>query len=152
MKTMQTIEHLDESLSMLEHYTNKLNAKDKVIKSTERILATLVDQCPLPMWVKDLNSSMLFFNEAYSRIYGKVQAQTLGKKDSEVWPDEIAKEFIENDQKVLVSDKVYTVEVIPTNNKNRVDTDRDHITVVKWIVRNQGVPIGIAGMVTSVFP
>lgn len=46
-------------------------------------------------------TKMLFFNPVYGSFYDKTLAAYEGKRDDEMWPTEIAVEFLKNDLEVL---------------------------------------------------
>lgn len=143
---------VDSKIRILERQTNLLSAKQTHIDETSNILAAMVDACPLPMWIKDTTGSMMFFNESYAKTYGIDVMQYINQKDSSIWPKEIADNFVSNDIDVIHTSVGYKIEVLPTTNKHKPSSAQDYITVVKWRVTYEGQVIGVAGIVTSVFP
>ncbi len=54
-------------------------------------------------WVKDVNSKVVFCNEAYSSAAGIPIEDIIGKTDSELFAPELASVFIEDDKQVVAS-------------------------------------------------
>jgi hypothetical protein len=64
---------------------------------------------PLPSWLKDIDGTMLAVNDAYEMYFlipnGFVKSDYIGKTDSDVWPENVAQEFIESDIRTMQSEK-----------------------------------------------
>ena len=62
---------------------------------------------PYPSWLKDVDGVMLYVNRAYEEVflspYGVKSEDYVGHTDFEVWPEDIARQFVLNDQKVIRS-------------------------------------------------
>ena len=137
-------------IAILEEFTKRLDLKETDVRDNHEFISSFVTSIPLPCWIKDANKKILYINSAYEKIYNIAYEDYVGRTDYEVWPKDVADSFTQNDQDVLENGKVYSVEIITSNNKN--GKKRDHITVVKFPIRSKGEIIGIAGLVTSYFP
>lgn len=62
---------------------------------------------PLPMWLKDTKGIMLFLNDEYEKQIlhpiDMTRADYIGKADAEVWSEDIAARFRDNDLKIMRS-------------------------------------------------
>lgn len=60
---------------------------------------------PVPIWLKDTEGKMLFLNDEYEKAVlnpsNKTRADYLGKKDIEVWGQEVGSKFYNNDKEVM---------------------------------------------------
>lgn len=111
------VQQQDAKIEKLETETSKLKAQlmESNLKNIElmsklskevnanAILFNYLDSNPLPAWIKDSNLKMYAINRAYEQTYCKYRNAYIGKTDYDVWPENIAKQFIENDKIVQKS-------------------------------------------------
>lgn len=100
---------------------------------------------PWPMWLKDKSGVMLALNPAYERKYllprGLTRSDYIGKRDIDVWPEEIARAFGENDRETAERGRVQDFwELII------VDGRREYERFLKYPRYVNGILIGIGGM------
>lgn len=70
-----------------------------------------MDNNPAIAWMKDEQGRHVYLNKTYEKRFGVTLNEWFGKTDFELWPQEIAQNFWENDQSVLASGKpVETIE------------------------------------------
>src|SRR5262245_11745630 len=67
------------------------------------ILQAVIEATPDAIFVKDLDGRYVLVNEAMARFLGRPAAEIVGKRDLELYPEETARQFIADDQKVLAS-------------------------------------------------
>jgi PAS domain S-box-containing protein len=79
------------------------------------ILQAVIDATPDAIFVKDLDGCYVIVNEAAARFLGKSPDEIVGKKDLELYPEETARQFIEDDKKVLASGKALSFEGVATS-------------------------------------
>jgi len=95
-------DELYKKIAEHEKKLSALNAKLLVMESSYMHI-------PLPSWLKDIDGTMLAVNDAYEMYFlipnGFVKSDYIGKTDSDVWPENIAQEFIGNDILTLQSEK-----------------------------------------------
>lgn len=93
--------------------TERRQAESKRRQSEAKLQAVL-DNVPAIVYLKDINGRYLFINDSYEDATGVKRNQILDKTDLEVFPEEIAKEFLKVDHKVLSNNKrVATEEKAP---------------------------------------
>jgi hypothetical protein len=108
---------------------------------------------PFPMWLKDMDFKMIALNPEYEKHFllpmGKNSSDYLGKYDNEIWPAEIAAEYVQNDRKTLNSRNGYWYghETIKISGSELTEDWR----IVKYIRYAGKIPIGIAGIAIPVF-
>lgn len=126
--------------------TNQLLIKKVAMLENKVLLLESAHQSlPVPMWLKSMDGTMLALNPAYERVFLKPNKLTtidyIGKKDHEVWPEEIADAFRSHDMKVQTSGKTLeTTELVP------IDGVMTKWHIIKYIRFSDGIPIGIGGM------
>lgn len=86
-----------------EEINQELKASISTIKSSYPDL-------PIPMWLKDHNGVMLSLNKAYEDAFlfpqGMTRLDYLGKHDDDVWGEEIAEVFRQNDLRAISQKKM----------------------------------------------
>jgi len=79
---------------------------NEALQHEKIVLRTLIDNLPDGIYVKDLEGCKVLANVADLRNMGKQsEAEVLGKNDFEIFPEEIARKFIEDDQQVIKTGK-----------------------------------------------
>lgn len=71
------------------------------IKSNEQLLTTLIDNLPLNVFVKDLDSKKILVNKAECEYLGKTPKELLGKSDFDLYDKEVAKISRDEDLEVI---------------------------------------------------
>src|SRR5205823_4499477 len=78
------------------------------------ILQAVIEATPDAIFVKDLAGRYVLVNEAAARFLGKSPADILGKHDLELYPEETARRFIDDDRQVLASGEPRAFEGVAT--------------------------------------
>jgi len=63
----------------------------------------ILDNLPMMAWLKDTESRLEMINEPYARACGRTIEECIGKTDMELFPREMAQEFLADDRAVCVS-------------------------------------------------
>lgn len=140
-KHLQTQNDLYKKLADHERKISALNTKLLIMESAYMHI-------PVPSWLKDLDGTMLALNEAYEDNFlkplGLCRADYIGKTDFDIWDEETANEYQQNDVKVLNSiEKVwFGKEKIVLNG---VDVT-DQWKMLKYVRFAGDLEIGIGGM------
>ena len=115
----------------------------------ESLLAPFLEHWPGAAWIKDLHGRYVYYNARAIAGAPAESARVLGKSDHEVWPAEIAAQFVEADRSILESGQPQQmVQVL------RLASGTQHLLVTKFPIRdgagqiNQigGVGIDITGL------
>ena len=134
-------DELYKKIAEHEKKLSALNAKLLVMESSYMHI-------PLPSWLKDIDGTMLAVNDAYEMYFlvpnGFVKSDYIGKTDSDVWPENVAQEFIANDILTLQSEKKiwFGKETILIKD---VDVS-DNWRVLKYVRYAGNIAVGIAGI------
>ena len=82
--------------------TDEKSATDRLIKEVQQ-LQGVFDRSNAVMFLKDTSGKYIRVNGQFERSFGMKAAAILGKTDREVFPPDQAREFEENDKKVIES-------------------------------------------------
>ena len=90
-------------ISQVEDISARKQA-DRELQEEKKLLRTLIDNLPLNVYIKDLQSKKTLANRAeYEFMGAQSEADILGKDDFELYPYDIAQSFIESDREVFAS-------------------------------------------------
>ncbi|HJU42958.1 MAG TPA: PAS domain-containing protein [Vicinamibacterales bacterium] len=85
------------------------------IKNASDILLAVIDATPDAIFVKDLDGRYVLVNQAAARFVGRTPAELVGKNDFEIYPEETARQFVDDDKKVLESGRAMSFEGVATS-------------------------------------
>ena len=91
---------IDRLMAVVEDIADRKHAQDALRESEERF-SQFMQYLPGLAWIKDTAGRYVFVNDAAERAFGKPRAQLFGKVDEEVFPLDIARQFRDNDNRVL---------------------------------------------------
>lgn len=93
------------------------NIKNQSIES-DQYIQTLIDNFPFMVWLKDVNSRILVANTAYANMVGVTSsAELIGKTDFDFFPRDLAQEYVNGDQKAMLSKSPNAV-TVPIKNSD----------------------------------
>jgi DNA-binding response OmpR family regulator len=82
-------------------------------RESEQRFASFMLHLPAAAWIKDLNGRYVYANAEAEHIFTFPLSALLGKTDEEVFPPETARQFRENDERVLYGGgSLHTIEVL----------------------------------------
>jgi len=85
------------------------------IRNASDILLAVIDATPDAIFVKDLEGRYVLVNQAAARFVGRTPEQVVGRHDFELYPEETAERFVQDDKVVLASDKPMSFEGVATS-------------------------------------
>src|SRR4051812_18000607 len=85
------------------------------VPNSSQILQAVIEATPDAIFVKDLDGRYILINEAAARFLGKSPAEIVGHHDLELYPEETARRFIEDDRRVLETGKAQSFEGVATS-------------------------------------
>ncbi|UAY53559.1 PAS domain S-box protein [Ferruginibacter albus] len=97
--------NIESFVAQMQDITNKKNAEDKFL--TERnLLRTIIDNLPVNIYMKDLESRKTLVNKAELLFCGAAsEAEVIGKTDQEFYPNKYALQSIAEDKYVFATGK-----------------------------------------------
>ena len=116
---------------------------EEALRLGEHRFAAFMENLPGAAWMKDRSGRYVYANAEALRVFATTAARLLGRTDDEVFPPHTAREFAENDQRVLeVGGSLTAVEVL-----RQIDGVEHHSLVSKFVVPG---PDGAAAYVGGV--
>ena len=107
-----------------------------------QILQAVIDATPDAIFVKDLEGRYVLVNEAMARFVGKSPEDIVGRQDFELYPEATARQFVEDDRKVLASGQPHAFEGVAEGPLGR---EAYHVT--KGVYRDRsGKILGLFGI------
>jgi two-component system, cell cycle sensor histidine kinase and response regulator CckA len=85
------------------------------IPNSYDLLQAVIEATPDAIFVKDLQGRYVLINEAFARFLNRPPAEIVGKNDLELYPEETARRFMSDDQKVLASGQPQSFEGVATS-------------------------------------
>jgi two-component system sensor kinase FixL len=120
-------------------------AQDALHKS-EKLYRTLIDSLPQHVFFKDRQSAFVSVNAAFARLLGKSADELIGNTDSDFFPKKLAEKYRADDQRIMNSRRVETIE-----ETNIVEGQRRTVEVVKApVIGDDGQIIGLLGIFTDI--
>ncbi|MCH8311421.1 MAG: PAS domain-containing protein [Nitrospinae bacterium] len=116
------------------------------LKENENLLRNIINNTTALIYLKDTQGRYILINHQFEKLFNITNENTRGKTDLDIFPQEIALQFINNDKKVLDSGTVMELEEVALHD-NKLHT---YISV-KFPVHDQnGEPIGLGGISTDI--
>ncbi|MBF7072977.1 response regulator [Glaciecola sp. MH2013] len=90
--------------------TQELEASSKVINSERRMLQSILDNIPDPIFCKESDGTYIRVNKSFVELTGRSAVEIIGKNDKELYDQEDAEFFIKDDEKLLLTGTTHVVE------------------------------------------
>jgi PAS domain S-box-containing protein len=87
----------------------------QTIPNASDILQAVIDATPDAIFVKDLDGRYVLVNQAAARFVARTPAELVGKHDFEIYPQETARQFVEDDRKVLAAGRAMSFEGVASS-------------------------------------
>jgi PAS domain-containing protein len=142
---------LNRSLQRLEDVIDHLDFIDGTKSQSQDYMVNFVQNLPFPCWIKAVDGTMMFISPAYQKLYDVRIRDYVGKRDVDVWGEEVADQFRENDTKVIDGNTIeYTVELVP--NRVNPQADASHAILAKFPIYEGPNIIAVGGIIIAIFP
>lgn len=83
---------------------------ERKLKSSYNLLQAIIEGTSDIVFVKDCEGRYIMINSIGVRMFRKSQKEIVGKTDSEIFPEEEARQFMENDKKAMSSGGLFDAE------------------------------------------
>ena len=122
--------------------TERKEAQDALRKS-KALFQSLVESMPQSVFSKDLAGRFTFANQRYCKMEGQSLDEIVGKTDFDMHPPELARQYREDDQRVMASEQLLErVEV-----HQPLEGEPFYVQVIKTPIYDaEGQVIGLLGM------
>jgi two-component system CheB/CheR fusion protein len=112
------------------------------IPNASDILLAVIDATPDAIFVKDLDGRYVLVNRAAARFIQRTPEEVIGKNDFELYPEDTARRFVQDDQAVLASGTAMSFEGVASS-----ALGTQAYLVTKGVYRdNSGKILGIYGI------
>lgn len=131
------------AISML---VERAKQTQETLQESEARLKSILNHAPAAIFIKDRAGQYLFMNEECERVLGVNCEQALRHTDHELFPSELAGQFVANDRRVWETERLLTVE-------ERVpQADGVHTSVVKKFLLHDehGRPYALSGIALDI--
>ncbi len=144
--TCTDIENQKRAERLLEQARQTLEslvaARTQALKENEQRLRSFLDSMPAIAWIKDSQLRYAWVSASYSRVHGKSLQEMQGCADFDVWPEELARRFRQDDEKALrANGPVQSVDAVPYS-----DGGAARWMVVKFPLPDETGALGVAGI------
>src|SRR5688572_13099949 len=113
------------------------------IANSSDILQAVIEATPDAIFVKDVEGRYVLVNDAAARFLGRSPAEIIGRRDFELYPEETARQFVEDDRRVLATGRPQAFEGVATGK----DGARQAYLVTKGVYRDaDGRILGLFGI------
>lgn len=119
-----------------------IKATETALVESEQRFRLFMDNSPAAAWIRDEDNRYVYINKKYEISTGARQEDRIGKSLFEVWPPDMAGEFIRNDQAMLASGGL--IEVVET--ALAADGSRRNWLNLKFPIRDSAGHRFIAGI------
>ncbi len=116
------------------------------LKESEILLKNMINNTTAVIYLKDTQGRYILINHQYEKLFNITNEEARGKTDLDIFPQDIATQFMNNDKKVLDSGRVVEIEeVAPFDNKLHT-----YISVKFPVYAENGKPFGVGGISTDI--
>jgi len=137
--TGRAILHTDGLESQISEKTAALNIElaerkraETLARDSEALYHSLVDTLPINILRKDLRGRVSYGNRGYCERMGKPLTELIGRSDYDLFPEDLAKKYLSDDEKVIRTGEMF--EDIEEHRTN--DGQKSYVHVLKAPVRD----------------
>ncbi|HSK87822.1 MAG TPA: PAS domain S-box protein [Anaerolineales bacterium] len=106
------LDSIGQAIILTVDITERKQAEEALRQSEERFVR-FMQHLPGPAWIKDVEGRYVYANATAEKAFGTPRAKLYGKTDLEIFPPEVAAQFMKNDKQALIGEKgVQTVETL----------------------------------------
>jgi PAS domain S-box-containing protein len=106
---------------------------EEVIKNSQALYSSLVENLPVHVLRKDVNGRFTFANQSFCDLIGKPLEEIRGKSDFDFYSEELAQKYRQDDERVLE-----TGELFQAVEENKTGGETHYVHVMKSAVRDAG--------------
>jgi PAS domain S-box-containing protein len=132
-------------IAVINDVTERQSAELALRNSEERI-KSIIDNTTAVIYVKDVKGRYLMINRRFKELFHLNDEQILGRTDHDLFPQEAADVFTENDRRVIRSDQPLNLEEVADQD----DGPHTFISVKFPLKDGSGHPYGVCGISTDI--
>jgi PAS domain S-box-containing protein len=123
----------------LDQETAERRRGERRIRDSEALYSSLIDSLPVHVIRKNLQGCFAFVSRSFCELIGIPEEEILGKTDFDLYPEDLARKYREDDQRVIE-----TGELFETVEQNKTSGDIRFVEVMKAPVRDaDGSTVGV---------
>jgi PAS domain S-box-containing protein len=135
LELTKTVTRLEEEIKERQH-------TEKALRESENKYRTLLENLPQKIFHKDRNSVYISCNRHYAEDLKIAPADIKGKTDYDLFPEELAKKYVEADKSIIRSGKIMDIE-----EKYVVNGREEWIQTIKTPIKDKdGNATGVLGV------
>ncbi len=136
---------LTQTNQQLEEEIAERKYSERALQESKALFDSFMRYLPALTFMKDRDGCYIYLNEACLKFYRVTAEERIGKTDYELFPDDIARQLVENDRKVMLEAQVLNaVEKVTIENKTHY-----HL-VSKFPIVKDGEPLILAGIALDI--
>lgn len=125
---------------------NELNIQAAKSEQLFHLLKSILDNTSSVVFVKGLDGCYQFVNKQYEKLFKISNQDIQGKQDSDIFPQEVADNFRQNDLRVIETNQVHEVEeLVPCD-----DGVHTYLSIKFPIRGSQDQIVGLGGIATDI--
>ncbi len=136
----------DELTAMKQNLEARVAARTAELAENRRFLADLIENSGTLIFVKDRELRYAIVNRSLEKVTGMTRGATLGRSDEELFPEEVARQFRENDLEVMAGGRMLVFDEILDGPQGT-----RHFLSIKFPTHDaEGRVNGVCGMSTDI--
>jgi PAS domain S-box-containing protein len=133
-------------VGVIEDITERNKLEALIRRSKEQMMA-LLDGIPDLVWLKDNGGKCIAANKPFAQTFGLKIEQVIGKNDHELWPQELALKYVQEDAEVMATKaRKMIVDQIVSG-----DGNVELFEIIKTPILNlNGAVVGVSGIAHNI--
>lgn len=135
-----------ELFNTKESLEYEVQKRTQELKENSKLLRTILETIPIPVFYKDLDGRYLTCNRAFSKLAGIPKEEIIGKVSEQIFSKELTKQFNLSDKKALKRKNTYHFDGSFQNDKSKIH----YVTIYKKALIQDDKAIGIIGAIHDI--
>ncbi len=124
----------------------QVHIRTEELKESQEKLKSIMDNSSALIYLKDVNGKYLFVNKKFASLFNIAEPDVIGREDSDLFPEDRARSFKENDKKVLDSACPLEFEEF----LELPDGRHTYISVKFPVFNTEGKAVSVCGITTDI--
>ena len=134
---------LKRQSEQLQTVIESQESAERAVLQFETDRRALLEYLPIHVVQKNVKGEFTFVTQSFCNLIQKTYAQIIGKTDFDIFPEEAARKFVEDDQRVMASENVFN----DVERTDLPDGTRSYMQVRKApMIDSNGTIVGVQGI------